>query len=80
MIANRRRFHVANLQAEHAKRLLCELSLAHSLPSGSLIEAEPCALWHDVEPNIEIRQKAGGLINEQFQLTNTFRSRADACR
>ncbi|WP_408914069.1 hypothetical protein [Brucella pseudogrignonensis] len=46
MVANRRRFDVANLQAEDAKRLLGQLSLAHSLPSGSLIEAEPCALCH----------------------------------
>ncbi|WP_245872404.1 hypothetical protein [Brucella pituitosa] len=66
MIANRRWLDITNLQAEHAKRLLCELSLAHSLPSGSLIEAKPCALCHVVEPNIEIRQKAGSLSMSSF--------------
>lgn len=46
MITHSRRFDVANLQAEHAERLLSQLSLAHSLPSGRLIEAKPCALCH----------------------------------
>lgn|GEM_PF-5564071 len=44
MIAHGRRFDIADLQAEHAKRLLGQLSLAHSLPSGRFIEADPCAL------------------------------------
>lgn len=46
MITHGRGFYVANLQAEHAERLLGQLSLAHSLPSGSLVEAEPCALCY----------------------------------
>jgi hypothetical protein len=66
MIANRRRFDVANLQAEHAQRLVGQLSLTHSLPSGSLVEAKPCALCHGVEPNIENRQKAGDLSMSSF--------------
>lgn len=66
MITHGRGFYVANLQAEHAKRLLGQLSLAHSLPSGSLVEAKPCALCHGVKPNIEIRQKAGDLSMSSF--------------
>ncbi|OYR15524.1 hypothetical protein CEV32_4800 [Brucella rhizosphaerae] len=45
MIANRRWLDVTNLQAEYTKRLLGHLSLAHSLPAGSLVEAEPRAAY-----------------------------------
>lgn len=41
MITDRRWFHITDLQAEHAKRLLGQLSLAHSLPTSSLIELAP---------------------------------------
>jgi hypothetical protein len=58
MVANRRWFDIANLQAEHAEGLLGQLSLAHSLPSGSLVEAEPCALCHVVEPKKKKVQEA----------------------